>query len=377
MKRNKKIRLAVQIMCLVLVAGIWFQGSIPAVQVKAAQTVKIMPLGDSITDCDFWRTRLFTKLEENGFEVQSVGTRQGGHEGHSGMLVTDSAKTAQLTGWLSKSNPDMVMMLFGTNDCWCDKGAKAILSAYTTLVGQMRENNPKMVIVIGKVTPLIPNFTSDFVYRAEELALAMEGWAEELSTKESPIYVVDQFTGFDAMTDTYDGVHPNEKGSVKMCDKWYASLSQILTGTGPAISEIPEVSEVPEASKIPEVSEVPEVSKIPEISEVPEASNQPVPTGSGFLTSSSGVSAGLDVNTWDSGFTAIVKVSNSSETEAVTNWHIEIPKKDFKLTNCWCANVEETEDIYIFTPMSWNATIPAGQSTSFGFQGEGRLDKFS
>lgn len=366
MKRNKKMKVVAQLLCLILVVGTLIHGTAPAVQVKAAATTKIMPLGDSITDCDFWRTKLFTKLAENGFDVESVGTRPGGHEGHSGMLVTDLAKTTKLTDWLDKSNPDMVMMLFGTNDCWCDKGAKAILEAYTTLVGQMRENNPEMVIVVGKVTPLIPNFTSDYVYRAEELALAMDGWAEQLTTKESPIYVVDQFTGFDAMTDTYDGVHPNEKGSVKMCDKWYESLSQILSGTAPVVSETPAVSEVPETSEVPVTSEAPVISEVPATSEAPVISETPV----------TGLTLTPTISSWSTGFTATMDMKNTSDT-AITDWKVVIKKTGFTITNVWCANVEETDDAYIFTPLSWNVTIPASGNTSFGFQGEGTLDPFS
>lgn len=359
MKMKSIKRLIAHVLCVMLVVGTFVHTTSPAVQVKAAEATKIMPLGDSITDCDFWRSKLFNKLTDNGYNVKSVGTRYGGHEGHSGMLVTDLAKTNDLTTWLDATNPDMVMMLFGTNDCWCDKGAKAILAAYTTLVGQMRENNPDMIIVVGKVTPLIPNFTSDFVYRAEELALAIDGWAEELTTEKSPIYVVDQFTGFDAMTDTYDGVHPNEAGSVKMCNKWYDSLSKILDGETPAVSETPVVSESPEVSETPEVSEAPIVSETPASSK---------PTTNLTLTT--------EVNSWSTGFTMSANVNNTSDT-AVTDWKLIIEKGDFTITNAWCVELEETDDKYIITPMSWNSTINAGGYTSFGFQGTGSVTNFT
>lgn len=371
MKMKSIKRLIAHVLCVMLVVGTFVHTASPVVQVKAAETTKIMPLGDSITDCDFWRSMLFNKLTDNGYNVKSVGTRYGGHEGHSGMLVTDLAKTDNLTTWLDATNPDIVMMLFGTNDCWCDKGAKAILSAYTTLVGQMRENNPDMIIVVGKVTPLIPNFTSDFVYRAEELALAIDGWAEELTTENSPIYVVDQFTGFDAMTDTYDGVHPNDAGSVKMCNKWYDSLSKILDGETPEASETPVISGAPEVSETPAVSETPEVSEAPEVSQTPQISEtpaSPIPSTNLTLTT--------EVNSWTTGFTLSANVNNTSDT-AVSDWKLIIDKGDFTITNAWCVELEETDDKYIITPMSWNSTINAGGYTSFGFQGTGAVTSFS
>lgn len=381
MKRRMKMRVLAQVMCLVFVIGALFHGTMGTVEAQTTQTIKIMPLGDSITDCDFWRTKLFNRLDENGFDVQSVGTQYGGHEGHSGMLVTDLAKSGQLTSWLSASNPDIVMLLFGTNDCWCDKGAKAILSAYTTLVGEMRENNPQMIIVVGKVTPLIPNFTSDFVYRAEELAEAIDGWAEDLSTTESPIYVTDQFTGFDAMTDTYDGVHPNDSGSVKMCNKWYDTLSQVLSGDMPEHSSEPEISTVPEESKEPEVSTVPEESKEPEVSTEPEASIIPTiapsiaPETSETPAKQDDFALDTNVSAWSTGFTAAINVNNNSD-KAVSDWKLVISKADFEISSAWCVEVEETDDAYILTPMSWNKTISAGSFASFGFQGTGTMTNF-
>ncbi|MBR3770685.1 MAG: cellulose binding domain-containing protein [Clostridium sp.] len=377
---KSRMRIAAGVTCLLLLMCTLFSGiTMPVREVKAAATTKIMPLGDSITDCDFWRTMLYNKLTDNEYDVDFVGTR-GNHEGHSGMLVTDLAKSGQLANWLAQSNPDLVMMLFGTNDCWCDKGAKAILDAYTVLVGQMRKNNPEMIIVVGKVTPLIPNFSSDYVYRAKELAQAIDGWAAELSTAQSPIYVVDQFTGFDAMTDTYDGVHPNTAGSVKICDKWYETLSQILSGQVPVVSETPTTSEAPEVSETPITSEapvvsetpvtsdVPVVSETPTTSEAPEVSETPVTTDVPSIDGKLNVES--TVNDWSSGFTMSVNLTNTS-ADVVEDWKFVIEKSNFTIINCWCVNLEETEDAYILTPLSWNKTITSKGTISFGFQGTG------
>jgi mannan endo-1,4-beta-mannosidase len=54
-------------------------------------------------------------------------------------------------------------------------------------------------------------------------------WAPTKSTAASPIIVVDQYTGFDAVADTMDGVHPNNTtGSQKMAAKWYAALAALF-----------------------------------------------------------------------------------------------------------------------------------------------------
>lgn len=351
-----KLRLLAVISCLVMVVGLLAPSTTNFVVAAATtETVKIMPLGDSITDCDFWRTKLFTKLADNGYNVESVGSQWGNHEGHSGTLVTNTAAGTQLVDWLANANPDIVMMLYGTNDCWCDKSAQEILDAYTILVGQMRDNNPNMIILVGKVTPLIPDFTYDYVYRVERLNNVMDAWAADLSTEESPIYVVDHFTGFDAMTDTYDGCHPNESGSEKICNNWYNALSVILDGG------IPEASETPVVSEDPIVTEEPVVSEEP--SEDPIVTEEPVAGELELVT---------DLSAWSSGYTMNVTVKNNSDA-AVSNWKLLIAKDAFEITNMWCAEYTIEGDYIVITPMSWNASIAANGSSTFGFQGTGSV----
>lgn len=374
MKQNMKLRLLAVISCLVMVVGLLAPSTTNFVVAAATtETVKIMPLGDSITDCDFWRTKLFTKLANNGYDVESVGSQWGNHEGHSGTLVTNIAAGTQLVDWLANANPDIVMMLYGTNDCWCDKSAQEILDAYTILVGQMRDNNPNMIILVGKVTPLIPDFTNDYVYRVERLNNVMDAWAADLSTEESPIYVVDHFTGFDAMTDTYDGCHPNESGSEKICNNWYNALSVILDGGIPEASETPVVSEDPIVTEEPVVSEDPIVTEEPVISEEP--SEEPIVTEEP-VESEEPVAGALelvtDLSAWSSGYTMNVTVKNNSDA-AVSNWKLLIDKDAFEITNMWCAEYTIEGDYIVITPMSWNASIAANGSSTFGFQGTGSV----
>jgi lysophospholipase L1-like esterase len=53
-------------------------------------------------------------------------------------------------------------------------------------------------------------------------------WAQGLNTTASPIWVVDQYTGFSATADLRDGVHPNDAGDVKMANVWYPALVTAL-----------------------------------------------------------------------------------------------------------------------------------------------------
>lgn len=57
---------------------------------------------------------------------------------------------------------------------------------------------------------------------------AIPAWASSKTTAQSPIYVVDQWTGFSTATDTSDGVHPNAAGLPKIANKWYATLAGLV-----------------------------------------------------------------------------------------------------------------------------------------------------
>jgi acyl-CoA thioesterase I len=50
-----------------------------------------------------------------------------------------------------------------------------------------------------------------------------------INKSDSPVFLVDQFSGFNAEKDTYDGVHPNQSGEQKIADRWFNQLKNILS----------------------------------------------------------------------------------------------------------------------------------------------------
>ncbi|GAA2529296.1 cellulose binding domain-containing protein [Winogradskya humida] len=203
----------------------------------AGQPVKIMALGDSITGSPgCWRALLWQKLP--AAQVDFVGTLpaqgcgftyDGENEGHGGFLATNVADQNQLPAWLSASSPDVVLMHFGTNDVWSNIPAATILTAFTKLVGQMRTQNPAMKIIVAQIIPMNPSSCTECAQRVVTLNAAIPAWAASLTTTASPITVVDQWTGFDTATDTYDGVHPGDAGNVKIANKWYPAVAAAIT----------------------------------------------------------------------------------------------------------------------------------------------------
>jgi lysophospholipase L1-like esterase len=62
----------------------------------------------------------------------------------------------------------------------------------------------------------------------QALNKAIVPWAQSKNSTESPIWVVDQYTGFSASSDLRDGVHPNDSGDTKMANVWYPALVNAL-----------------------------------------------------------------------------------------------------------------------------------------------------
>jgi len=64
--------------------------------------------------------------------------------------------------------------------------------------------------------------------RVIDLNKAIPAWAASLNSTESPITVVDCWTGFDDAKDTGDGVHPNSSGNQKMANCWFDPLVKAI-----------------------------------------------------------------------------------------------------------------------------------------------------
>ena len=75
-----------------------------------------------------------------------------------------------------------------------------------------------------QVAQIIPLGMGNFNAKIQELNRAIPGWAQGLNKTESPIWVVDQYTGFSGSGDNRDGVHPNDSGDTKMLNVWYPAL---------------------------------------------------------------------------------------------------------------------------------------------------------
>lgn len=316
---------------------------------SATAPVRIMPLGDSITSSPgCWRAILWHELQSAGYtNIDFVGTQsdQGScnygytydenNEGHAGYSATGIAAQNDLPAWLAADMPDIVLMHLGTNDMWGDYiPTSSILAAYTTLIGQMRANNPNVKILVAQIIPMNPPSCTACASEVVALDQAIPGWAAGLTTSQSPIIAVDQWTGFDDATDTIDGVHPNDAGDQKMADRWYTPLSQILGGI------------------------------IPPPPTTSTSSTPPPTTSSGGSTCTAAYQV---VSQWTGGFQGSVTVTNGSAA-ASTGWTVTFTFADGQqVTQSWNTTLTQSGAAVTAKNASYNGSLAAGASTSFGF----------
>lgn len=123
----------------------------------------VVPLGDSITEITCWRPLLWSSLADAGVtnSIEFVGSQTNNpqncqgptgwdlhHEGHSGYLAIDIA-ASWLVGWLQSTVPDIVVFMLGTNDVIGGHSTDEILTAFTTIVQEIRDSNPNTRIIVS------------------------------------------------------------------------------------------------------------------------------------------------------------------------------------------------------------------------------------
>lgn len=212
-------------------------------------SVRILPLGDSITQADknhdSYRRSLWHMLRNAGYEIDYVGSlttnHKGGppspdfdldHEGHWGWradeIINGRATQSKLSKWLKDYTPDIVLIHLGTNDVFQGQSVSSTVDELEQIISILRRDNPKVKVLIAKLIPVTDQKVNNRInaFNDEIPRIALEN-----DSPESRIIVVDLNNNFDAHSDTYDGVHPNSKGEQKMAEKWLDSLQPLMSPT--------------------------------------------------------------------------------------------------------------------------------------------------
>jgi lysophospholipase L1-like esterase len=203
--------------------------------------VRVMPLGDSITDGynvpGGYRIGLWQRMAGGGYTVDFVGSGFNGppelgdhdHEGHSGWRIDQI--DANIVGWLRTSAPHTVLLHIGTNDVNQNFDVANAPARLSTLVDHILANAPGVELFVAQITPETDPAREALVkaYNAA-LPAVVQG-------KGSHVHLVDMHSAL-TTADLADGVHPTAAGYTKMGAVWYSALQSVpksLTPSGPPV----------------------------------------------------------------------------------------------------------------------------------------------
>jgi lysophospholipase L1-like esterase len=221
-----------------------------AIASRAGHPLKILPLGDSITQLggehlgyrfvlwkllidagipfDFIGSMRETQEERAGIETTHRGHAfDADHEGHSGWTAADlvdgcswEPDRGALPEWLDTYTPDIVLLHIGTNDVFQSTASDATIGKIETIIDLLQESNPNVCVFLAKTIPLAGEWGKTYDSSIVELNSRIGGVAARKTTATSRVIVVDQYSGINGTVDTYDGIHPSAAGSAKMAQRW-------------------------------------------------------------------------------------------------------------------------------------------------------------
>ncbi|WP_299987660.1 SGNH/GDSL hydrolase family protein [uncultured Pontibacter sp.] len=218
-----------------------------------AQPIKIMPLGNSITqgNMDFvsYRYPLWKKLIDSDVKFEFVGSHtenndgtppfddykgqsfSNRNEGHWGwttdQVLSGKDGKGNIVQWADTYKPDIVLMHLGTNDMFSDQDIGGTVEEIEAVINAIHEKSPGVTIILAKLIPADGQVVGPA--KAQNIQLLnqqIEAIANGQSSDGPPIILVDQNTDFDAREgkDTYDGIHPNDSGMEKMAQVWFEAI---------------------------------------------------------------------------------------------------------------------------------------------------------
>lgn len=193
--------------------------------------VKIMPLGDSITDGiqtpGGYRIGLWQKFTSGGQKVDFVGSLSNGpsglgdhdHEGHSGWRIDQL--DANIQTWLKKYNPHTVLLHIGTNDISQKYNVSSAPSRLGTLIDHITSTAPDAEVFVATCIPLAYNMSGIQSFNAQ-----IPNLVQTRASAGKHVHLVNMYSAL-STSDLTDQVHPTSNGYNKMAAVWYTALQSV------------------------------------------------------------------------------------------------------------------------------------------------------
>lgn len=233
---------------------------------SASKPVKIMAIGDSITDdCSIngaWRFYLQPLLETNGYPFRFVGRQAStpvrsftkvNHEGYCGAVIappgvfavhgystTDAYLLRIVADALAVTNnrPDVVLLLIGANDIGRGRDPYHVATNdMPQLLDLIFTNVPAAQVVLAKITSLQSANISGLSYGSYAPNVPIYNAALQVMVNQrraagQNVFLADMFSAVDYQTMFMaDHVHPNAVGLRAMANEWLSRIQSLTVRT--------------------------------------------------------------------------------------------------------------------------------------------------
>lgn len=228
-------------------------GAVTNVEAARAESnggVRVMPLGDSITEGTQvpggYRIGLWQRFVSGGYRVDFVGSQFNGpgslgdhdHQGHPGWRIDQI--DANVSGWLRTQTPRTVLLHIGTNDVLQNYNLSTAPSRLSALIDRITTAAPSADVFVATIIPL-SNAGQESAARTYNAAIP--GIVQSKVNAGKRVHLVDMHAAL-TTADLIDGIHPTAGGYDKMAAKWYSALLSVpgSIGTGGSSSSSALVS---------------------------------------------------------------------------------------------------------------------------------------
>lgn len=228
----------------------------------AATTLRIMPLGDSITVgcCNSveggYRTQLANLLANAGYKIDYVGTQTSysnnpflmdrDHEGHGGAEI--GALDAHIATWLNAvEGPDVILLHIGTNDFAGNNDVANAKTRLENLIAHIVSLRPNAVILVSNLLP-----RTDLPVADQQIQSLFNPYVPSLVARQANLGRSVSFVDLHSVcgiADLADGLHPSVSGYNKMAQAWFDALTQVINPDGTLVMT-PTIAEQPSSQAV-------------------------------------------------------------------------------------------------------------------------------
>jgi len=234
--RRLPMLLAAVVAPLLAAAGVI--GVVSPASAESNGGVRVMPLGDSITEGTQvpggYRNGLWQRLAAGGYRVDFVGSQYNGpgnlgdhdHEGHPGWRIDQI--DANITGWLRNTTPRTVLLHIGTNDVLQNYNVSGAPGRLSTLIDHITAAVPNADVFVATLIPLANSGQESAV---RTFNAAVPGIVQSKVNAGKHVHLVDMHSVV-STSELIDGVHPTAGGYDKMAAAWYGALRSVAGSIG-------------------------------------------------------------------------------------------------------------------------------------------------